>query len=203
MANGFTELLGSGFQGQPILAADTSDLYYLGFLLIAALVGWINKRKEAAKRDQLARSVPTQSSKTETTGESTGWLGRLEQLVQAQLDQTDQKLERQYDDNYEQESVELPPVIGAGAPVTPPLVGTTREAYRDTPLTKQLREAEQASVTRKTAPARSPVYDSPIYTGNIARRIASDIKIARQAVVASIILAPPRSSESPEQVTRH
>ena len=203
MANGFTELLGSGFQGQPILAADTSDLYYLGFLLIAALVGWINKRKEAAKRDQLARSVPTQSSKTETTGESTGWLGRLEQLVEAQLDQTDQKLERQYDDNYEQESVDLPPVIGAGAPVTPPLVSTTREAYRDTPLTKQLREAEQASVTRKTAPARSPVYDSPIYTGNIARRIASDIKIARQAVVASIILAPPRSSESPEQVTRH
>ena len=203
MANGFTELLGSGFQGQPILAADTSDLYYLGFLLIAALVGWINKRKEAAKRDQLARSVPTQSSKTETTGESTGWLGRLEQLVEAQLDQTDQKLERQYDDNYEQESVDLPPVIGAGAPVTPPLVSTTREAYRDTPLTKQLREAEQASVTRKTAPARSPVYDSPIYTGNIARRIASDITIARQAVVASIILGAPRSAESPEQVTRH
>ena len=203
MANGFTDLLSSGFQGQPILAADTSDLYYLGFLLIAALVGWINKRKEAAKRDQLARSVPTQSSKTETTGESTGWLGRLEQLVEAQLDQTDQKLERQYDDNYEQESVELPPVIGAGAPVTPPLVGTTREAYRDTPLTKQLRKAEQASVTRKTAPARSPVYDSPIYTGNIARRIASDITIARQAVVASIILGPPRSAESPEQITRH
>ena len=203
MADGFTELLSSGFQGQPILAADTTDLYYLGFLLIAALVGWINKRKEAAKRDQLARSVPTQSSKTETTGESTGWLGRLEQLVEAQLDQTDQKLERQYDDNYEQESVDLPPVIGAGAPVTPPLVGTTREAYRDTPLTKQLREAEQASVTRKTAPARSPVYDSPIYTGNIARRIASDITIARQAVVASIILGAPRSAESPEQVTRH
>ena len=203
MANGFTELLGSGFQGQPILAADTSDLFGLGFLLIAALVGWINKRKQAAKRDQLARSVPTQSSKTETTGESTGWLGRLEQLVEAQLDQTDQKLERQYDDNYEQESVDLPPVIGAGAPVTPPLVGTTREAYRDTPLTKQLREAEQASVTRKTAPARSPVYDSPIYTGNIARRIASDITIARQAVVASIILGPPRSAESPEQITRH
>ena len=203
MANGCTELLGSGFQGQPILAADTADLFGLGFLLIAALVGWINKRKQAATRDQLARSVPTQSSKTETTGESTGWLGRLEQLVEAQLDQTDQKLERQYDDNYEQESVDLPPVIGAGAPVTPPLVGTTREAYRDTPLTNQLREAEQASVTRKTAPARSPVYDSPIYTGNIARRIASDIKIARQAVVASIILAPPRSSESPEQVTRH
>ena len=203
MANGFTELLGSGFQGQPILAADTADLYYLGFLLIAALVGWINKRKQAAKRDQLARSVPTQSSKTETTGESTGWLGRLEQLVEAQLDQTDQKLERQYDDNYEQESVDLPPVIGAGAPVTPPLVGTTQEAYRDTPLTKQLRKAEQASVTQKTAPARSPVYVSPIYTGNIAHRIGTDLRAAQQAIVGSIILGQPRSLESPEQITRY
>ena len=191
MANGFTELLGSGFQGQPILAADTADLYYLGFLLIAALVGWINNRKQAAKRDQLARSVPTQSSKTETTGESTGWLGRLEQLVEAQLDQTDQKLERQYSDDYEQESVDLPP-----------LVGTTREAFRDTPLTKQLREAEQASATRKTAPARSPVYDSPIYTGNIAHHIGTDLRAARQAVVGSIILGAPRSLERPGQVNR-
>jgi len=94
-------------------------------------------------------------------------------------------------------------VIGAGASATPPLVGTTREAFRDTPLTNQLREAEQSSATRKTTPARSPVYDSPIYTGNIARRIASDIQIARQAVVASIILGQPRSLENPEQVTRH
>ena len=204
MANGFTELLSSGFQGQPILAAlDPELIFYLVFVLLAAIVSWINKRKQAAKREQLVRSVPTQSSETETTEESTSWLGRLEQLVETQLDQTDQKVERQYDDNYEQESVDLPPVIGAGAPVTPPLVGTTREAYRDTPLTKQLREAEQARVTRKTAPARSPVYESPIYTGNIARRIASDITIARQAVVASIILGAPRSAESPEQVTRH
>ena len=204
MADGFTELLSSGFQGQPILAAlDPELIFYLVFGLLAAIVSWINKRKQAAKREQLVRSVPTQPSETETTEESTSWLGRLEQLVETQLDQTDQKVERQYDDNYEQESVDLPPVIGAGAPVTPPLVGTTREAYRDTPLTKQLREAEQASVTRKTAPARSPVYDSPIYTGNIARRIASDITIARQAVVASIILGAPRSAESPEQVTRH
>ena len=182
---------------------DPELLFYLVFGLLAAIVSWINKRKQAAKREQLVRSVPTQSSETETTEESTSWLGRLEQLVETQLDQTDQKVERQYDDNYEQESVDLPPVIGAGAPVTPPLVGTTREAYRDTPLTKQLREAEQARVTRKTAPARSPVYESPIYTGNIARRIASDITIARQAVVASIILGAPRSAESPEQVTRH
>ena len=203
MATGFTEWLNASAQGQPILAAVEEIYIYVVLGLLAAIANWITKRKQAAKRDRLTRSVPTQRSKTETAGEPTGWLGRLEQLVQAQLGETDQKLERQYSDDYEQESVDLPPMIGAGAPATHPLVGTTREAFRDTPLTKQLREAEQASATRKTAPARSPVYDSPIYTGNIARRIASDIKIARQAVVASIILAPPRSSESPEQVTRH
>ncbi|SVA23759.1 uncharacterized protein METZ01_LOCUS76613, partial [marine metagenome] len=116
MADGFTELLSSGFQGQPILAAlDPELIFYLVFGLLAAIVSWINKRKQAAKREQLVRSVPTQSSETETTEESTSWLGRLEQLVETQLDQTDQKVERQYDDNYEQESVDLPPVIGAGA----------------------------------------------------------------------------------------
>ena len=203
MAKSFTEWLNASAQGQPILAA-VEEIYIYGVLgLLAAIANWITKRKQAAKRDRPARPGPVQPSKTETTEESTGWLGRLEQLVEAQLGETDQKLERQYDDNYEQESVELPPLIGAGAPVTPPLVGTTREAFRDTPLINQLREAEQASVTRKTAPARSPVYDSPIYTGNIAQRIASDITIARQAVVASIILGAPRSAESPEQVTRH
>ena len=205
MANGFTEWLNGGLPGQPILAAvDGQLLFYLVFGLLAAIVSWINKRKEAAKLEQSSHAAPTQrSQRPAQAGKPTGWLARLEQLAEAQLDKTDQELESHYDDNYEQESVDLPPVIGAGAPVTPPLVGTTREAYRDTPLTNQLREAEQASVTRKTAPARSPVYDSPIYTGNIARRIASDITIARQAVVASIILGPPRSAESPEQVTRH
>ena len=204
MADSFTEWLNAGLPGQPILAApDGQLLFYLVFGLLAALVSWINKRKQAAKREQLVRSVPTQSSETETTEESTSWLGRLEQLVETQLDQTDQKVERQYDDNYEQESVDLPPVIGAGAPVTPPLVGTTREAYRDTPLTKQLRKAERASVTRKTAPAPSPVYNSPIYTGNIAHHIGTDLRAARQAVVGSIILGQPRSLESPEQITRY
>ncbi|MBT5620832.1 MAG: hypothetical protein HOJ65_08695, partial [Verrucomicrobia bacterium] len=88
------------------------------------------------------------------------------------------------------------------APVTPPLVGTTQEAYRDTPLTNQLREAEQASVTRKTASGRSPVYDSPIYTGNIAHHIGTDLRAAQQAVVGSIILGAPKSLESPGQVNR-
>lgn len=206
MANGFTDLLDTSFQGQPILAANNSELYYLVFLLIAAIVSWINKRKEAAKLEQSSHAVPTQRSQRPTpaqAGKPTGWLARLEQLAEAQLDKTDQELESHYDDNYEQESVDLPPVIGAGAPVTPPLVGTTQEVYRDTPLTKQLRKAEQASVTQKTAPARSPVYNSPIYTGNIAHRIGTDLRAAQQAMVASIILGQPRSLESPEQITRY
>ena len=137
-------------------------------------------------------------------GKPTGWLARLEQLAEAQLDKTDQELESHYDDNYEQESVDLPPVIGAGAPVTPPLVGTTQEVYRDTPLTEtQLRKAEQASVTQKTAPARSPVYDSPIYTGNIAHHIGTDLRPRNKPSSASIILGQPRSLESPEQITRY
>ena len=206
MANGFTEWLNTGLPGQPILAAvDVEVWFYLVFGLVAAIVSWINKRKEAAKLEQASHAAPTQRSQRPAPAQAekpTGWLARLEQLAEAQLDKTDQELESHYDDNYEQESVDLPPVIGAGAPVTPPLVGTTQEAYRDTPLTKQLRKAEQASVTQKTAPARSPVYDSPIYTGNIAHHIGTDLRAARQAVVGSIILGAPRSLDSPGQVNR-
>ena len=206
MANGFTEWLNTGLPGQPILA-EAQDLFGLVFLLIAALVGWINKRKDASKLEQASHAVPTQRSQRPApapaqAGKPTGWLARLEQLAQTQLDQTDRESESHYDDNYEQESVDLPPVIGTGAPVTPPLVSTTQEAYRDTPLTNQLREAEQASVTRKTASGRSPVYDSPIYTGNIAHHIGTDLRAAQQAVVGSIILGAPKSLESPGQVNR-
>jgi hypothetical protein len=203
LANGFTEWLNTGLPGQPILADLPYGMIVLGML--AAIVSWINKRKEAAKLEQSSHAVPTQRSQRPApaqAGKPTGWLARLEQLAEAQLDKTDRELESHYDDD-ELESVDLPPVIGAGAPVTPPLVGTTQEAYRDTPLTKQLRKAEQASVTQKTAPARSPVYDSPIYTGNIAHHIGTDLRAAQQAVVGSIILGQPRSLESPEQITRY
>lgn len=204
MANGFTEWLNIGLPGQPILA-EAQDLFGLVFLLIAALVSWINKRKDASKLEQASHAVPTQRSQRPApaqAGKPTGWLARLEQLAQTQLDQTDRESESHYDDNYEQESVDLPPVIGADAPVTPALVGSTQEAYRDTPLTNQLREAEQASVTRKTASGRSPVYNSPIYTGNIAHHIGTDLRAAQQAVVGSIILGAPKSLESPGQVNR-
>jgi hypothetical protein len=209
LANGFTEWLNTGLPGQPILAAmelNGSLLFYLVFGMLAAIVSWINKRKEAAKLEQSSHAVPTQRSQRPAPAQAekpTGWLARLEQLAESQLDKTDQELERQYNDNYEQESVDLPPVIGAGAPAAHPPIGVAQETYRDTPLTKQLREAEQASVTRKTAPARSPVYVSPTYTGNIAHRIGTDTRTARQAVVGSIILGQPRSLENPEQITRY
>ena len=95
MENDFTELLTVALQEQPVVAAGGELLFYLVFGLVAAIVSWINKRKEAEKLEQKARAVPAQSHKTETTGEPNNWLNRLEQLVEAQLDQTDQKLEKQ------------------------------------------------------------------------------------------------------------
>ena len=184
-------------------STDGSGLIvYLILGLLAAAASWVNKRKEAAKLEQKARAVPVQRSKQEPAGESrgepSGWLGRLEQLVDAQLDKVDEASQR-----VERESADLPPMIGAATSATPPPVYVTREGYRETPLARQLREAEQASATRKSTPVRSPVYDSPIYASNIAQQITSDIKVARQAVVASIILSTPKSLENPEQVTRH
>ena len=203
MANGFTEWQNASAQGQPILSAvDGQLLFYLVFGLLAAIVSWINKRKQAAKRDPLARSVPVQRSKPAQAGEPTGWLARLEQLAESQLNVADRELD-QHLGNYELESVETPPLIVASAPAAHPPSGATRETYRDTPLPRQLHKAKKTSVWQKAAPAPSPVYNSPIHTGNIARRIGSDIKIAKQAVVASIILGPPRSLESPEQITRY
>jgi len=208
LANGFTEWLNTGLPGQPILAAvDGQLLLYLVFGLLAAIVSWINKRKEAAKLEQSSHAAPTQRSQRpdpDPDKKSTGWLARLEQLAEAQLDQTDQELERQHADNYEQESVDLPPVIGAGAPAAHPPGGVAQETYRDTPLPRQLHEAKKTSAWRKAKqPAPSPVYNSPIYTGNIAHRIGTDLRAAQQAMVASIILGQPRSLESPEQITRY
>mgnify|MGYP001053371474 CR=1 FL=1 len=205
MADGFTEWLNTGLPGQPTLAAvEGQMLLYLVLGLLAAIVSWINKRKEAAKLEQASHAAPTQRSQRPApaqAGKPTGWLARLEQLAEAQLPKTDRELESHYDDDYELESVETPMIL----PVDdlPPVIGTTRETFRDIPLTRQLHEAKQTGATWKAAPTPSPVYASPIYTGNIARRIATDIRVARQAVVASIILGQPRSLESPEQITRY
>ena len=53
----------------------------------------------------------------------------------------------------------------------------------------------------KVAPVRlqqSPVYNSPIYSANIGQQIANDLNAARQGVVASIILNPPKALEDPD-----
>jgi hypothetical protein len=214
LANGFTEWLNASAQGQPILSAvDGQLLFYLVFGLLAAIVSWINKRKQAAKRDQLARSVPVQRSKPAQAGEPTGWLARLEKLAETQLDNSEQE--------YGETPTILPPVIGAtSAETCPKCQGEIRLwgddlqcwscGYKPQVSVRPTRQARQTEETPKPVvavpkvqPAVSPVYSSPIYTGNIAQRIASDIKIARQAVVASIILGPPRSLETPEQITRY
>ena len=191
-------------QGQPILAAPGGELlFYLVFGLLAAIISWINKRKQAAKLEQESHAGPTQRSQRPApaqAGKPTGWLARLEQLAEAQLPKTDQELERQHAGNYELESVETPMIIPADD--LPPVIGTTARQTRRTRETPKRSVAVQAS-RKARQPAPSPVYNSPIYTGNIAHRIGSDINIARQAVVASIILGQPRSLERPEQITRY
>jgi hypothetical protein len=207
LANGFTEFLDPNLPEhtlRQLAETDFSVPLYLVLGLLAAIISWINKRKQAAKLEQESHAGPTQRSQRPApaqAGKPTGWLARLEQLAEAQLPKTDRELESHYDDDYELESVETPMIL----PVDdlPPVIGTTRETFRDIPLTRQLHEAKQTGATWKAAPTPSPVYASPIYTGNIARRIATDIRVARQAVVASIILGQPRSLESPEQITRY
>ena len=206
MANGFTDLLDPNLPEHTLrqLAANENQLLlYLVFGLLAAIVSWINKRKEAAKLEQSSHAAPTQRSQRpdpDPDKKSTGWLARLEQLTQAQLDQTDRELESHYDDNYEQESVETPMII----PVNdlPPVIGTTAQQAPRTREAPKRSVAEQAS-RKARQPTPSPVYSSPIYTGNIAHRIGTDLRAAQQAVVASIILGQPRSLESPEQITRY
>ena len=206
MAYGFTELLDTGLPEHALLQlakVDPQMLLYLVFGLLAAIVSWINKRKEAAKLEQSSHAAPTQRSQRPAPtqdGKPTGWLARLEQLAEAQLDQNDQELERQHAGNYEQESVETPMIIPADE--LPPVIGTTVRQTRRTRETPKRSATVQAS-SKARQPTPSPVYNSPIYTGNIAHRISTDTRTAQQAVVGSIILGQPRSLESPEQITRY
>ena len=204
MANGFTELWDPNLPEhalRQLAEIDGNLLFYLVFGLLAAIVSWINKRKEAAKLEQSSHAAPTQrSQRPAQAGKPTGWLARLEQLAEAQLPKTDQELERQYAGNYELESVETPMIIPADD--LPPVIGTTARQTHRTRETPKRSVAVQAS-RKARQPAPSPVYNSPIYTGNIAHRIGTDTRTARQAVVGSIILGQPRSLESPEQITRY
>ena len=206
MANGFTEFLDPNLPEHTLRQLAETDFslpLYLVLGLLAAIVSWINKRKEAAKLEQSSHAAPTQRSQRPAPtqdGKPTGWLARLEQLAEAQLPKTDQELERHYDDNYELESVETPMIIPADE--LPPVIGTTARQTRRTRETPKRSVAVQAS-SKARRPTPSPVYNSPIYSDNIAHRIGTDTRTARQAMVASIILGQPRSLESPEQITRY
>lgn len=200
MANGFKEFFDTGLPEHALwqLADIDGTLLYVVFGLLAAIVSWINKRKEAAKLEQSSHAVPTQRSQRlapAQAGKPTGWLARLEQLAEAQLDKTDQELERQHAGNYELESVETPVIIPAND-LPPVIASTSQQALRTRELPK--RSVDDQPLRKAIQPTPSPVYSSPIYTGNIAHRIGTNIKIARQAVVASIILGQPRSLEKPE-----
>ena len=206
MANGFTEFLDPNLPEHTLRQLAETDFslpLYLVLGLLAAIVSWINKRKEAAKLEQSSHAAPTQRSQRPAPtqdGKPTGWLARLEQLAEAQLPKTDQELERHYDDNYELESVETPMIIPADE--LPPVIGTTARQTRRTRETPKRSATVQAS-SKARQPTPSPVYNSPIYSDNIAHRIGTDTRTARQAMVASIILGQPRSLESPEQITRY
>jgi len=204
LANGFTDLLDPNLPEhalRQLAELDGKLLFYLVFGLLAAIVSWINKRKEAAKLEQESHAVPTQrSQRPDQAGKPTGWLARLEQLAEAQLPKPEQELERQHAGNYELELVETPMIIPADD--LPPVIGTTaRQTHRTRETPKQSAAVQASRKARQPTP--SPVYNSPIYTGNIAHRIGTDTRIARQAVVGSIILGQPRSLENPEQITRY
>jgi hypothetical protein len=204
LANGFTEFLDPNLPEhtlRQLAETDFSVPLYLVLGLLAAIISWVNKRKQAAKLEQSSHAAPTQrSQRPAQAGKPTGWLARLEQLAEAQLPKTDQELERQYAGNYELESVETPMIIPADD--LPPMIGTTARQTRRTRETPKHSAAVHAS-RKARQPTPSPVYNSPIYTGNIAHRIGTDTRTARQAVVGSIILGQPRSLERPEQITRY
>ena len=83
--------------------------------------------------------------------------------------------------------------------VPPQLEQTPPSVFQDETISAQLEAA-------KVAPGRlqaSPVYQSPIYSANIGQQIANDLNAARQGVVASIILNPPKALEDPEKATRY
>lgn len=204
MANGFTDLLDPNLPEhtlRQLAELDGGLLFYLVFGLLAAIVSWINKRKEAAKLEQSSHAAPTQpSQRPAQAGKPTGWLARLEQLAEAQLPKTDQEVERQHAGNYELELVETPMIIPDDD--LPPVIGTTAQQAPRTRETPKRSAAVQAS-SKARQPTPSPVYNSPVYSDNIAHRIGTDLRAAQQAVVASIILGQPRSLESPEQITRY
>ena len=155
------------------------------------------KQKKAQKRSYLntpnkVATPPVINTPSQSSG---GWMDKLEKMVEeAELesinDETEYNtshLEGEYYDN-------LPPVLGHQSKI----FNTDAEPE---PVFSDVSNDDQLEAVKIIN--RSPVYKSPIYSSNIARKIANDINVARQGVISAIILNPPRSLEDPDKITRY
>ena len=180
----------------PLLLAelDAGTLFYIVVGLLAAISHWITKRKEASKQAEFLE--PAEDHDFEVNGESQessggSWLEKLENMVEEAQSHVEKNTK-----------TDLPPIIAAPIEAGEQILHSEPE---QPPVFQQPQMEEHPQAT-KVAPVRlrqSPVYNSPIYSANIGQQIANDLNAARQGVVASIILNPPKALEDPEQATRY
>ena len=180
----------------PLLLAelDAGTLFYIVVGLLAAISHWITKRKEAAKQAEFLESA--EDHDFEVDGESqessgSSWLDKLENMVEEAQAHVEKNTK-----------TDLPPIIAAPIEAGEQILHSKPEQ----PPVFQPPQMEEQPQAAKVAPVRlqqSPVYNSPIYSANIGQQIANDLNAARQGVVASIILNPPKALEDPEQATRY
>ena len=180
----------------PLLLAelDAGTLFYIVVGLLAAISHWITKRKEAAKQAEFLESA--EDHDFEVDGESqessgSSWLDKLENMVEEAQAHVEKNTK-----------TDLPPIIAAPIEAGEQILHSKPEQ----PPVFQPPQMEEQPQAAKIAPVRlqqSPVYNSPIYSDNIGQKIVNDLNAARQGVVASIILNPPKALEDPEQATRY
>jgi hypothetical protein len=180
----------------PLLLAelDAGTLFYIVVGLLAAISHWITKRKEAAKQAEFLESA--EDHDFEVDGESqessdSSWLDKLENMVEEAQAHVEKNTK-----------TDLPPIIAAPIEAGEQILHSKPEQ----PPVFQPPQMEEQPQAAKVAPVRlqqSPVYNSPIYSDNIGQQIVNDLNAARQGVVASIILNPPKALEDPEQATRY
>ena len=180
----------------PLLLAelDAGTLFYIVVGLLAAISHWITKRKEAAKQAEFLESA--EDHDFEVDGESqessgSSWLDKLENMVEVAQAHVEKNTK-----------TDLPPIIAAPIEAGEQILHSKPEQ----PPVFQPPQMEEQPQAAKIAPVRlqqSPVYNSPIYSDNIGQKIVNDLNAARQGVVASIILNPPKALEDPEQATRY
>ena len=186
----------SDLQEFPLLLAelDAGTLFYIVVGLLAAISHWITKRKEAAKQAEFLESA--EDHDFEVDGESqessdSSWLDKLENMVEEAQAHVEKNTK-----------TDLPPIIAAPIEAGEQILHSKPEQ----PPVFQPPQMEEQRQAAKVAPVRlqqSPVYNSPIYSDNIGQKIVNDLNAARQGVVASIILNPPKALEDPEQATRY